>query len=642
MEPGDENKLHKLEDLKSKLFSKSYHPKPGRHDEFSSASHREIDTSWQGRNDEANWEDKLLVKTSMFKKIFIVSVAFFALSVGYAAYVILAGSNTVSNDNIEITVTGNNFIAGGEDLDLVIGIENRNSTSLDLVDLVVEYPKGTGGNLVGGIERLRQSLGTIPAGAVKNENLKLVLFGEQGSVVPIKISIEYRVVGSNAIFVKDKTYNVNINSTPINLSVDGPLSVSPNQDVNLNIKTSLNATRAAEDILVKVDYPLGFQFVKAVPAPSYGNNVWYLGDLAPGAEHGIAIAGKMIDVFEGEEKTFNISSGSQSISDKSSIDVAFNSIRHTIAVKRPFVEANIVINAVSNREFAVDSDTPLNVEVRYANNLSTRVDDVRIEAKISGNAWNRTSIRAAQGHYESSRDVVVWDKSTTRNLAEVNPGDSGSVSFYVTPLSLFSSSGALLADPTINISVSILGRQSAEDASVNELENSASTTVRIISDLGFSSKALYYSGPFPNTGPIPPKAEVATTYTIVWTLSNTSNAISRAQLSSSLPSWVKFVGTISPAGEDLSYNASTRGILWNIDRIPKGSGITGASRSVSFQVSLEPSLSQVGSTPLILNDAILTGHDDFANVDVKATKGGLNTRLDSDPAFPGTGSVVVE
>jgi hypothetical protein len=418
--------------------------------------------------------------------------------------------------------------------------------------------------------------------------------------------------------------------------------VSPNQDITLDVKTSLNATRPAENILVALDYPLGFQFVKAVPSPSYGNNVWDLGDLAPGAEHEILIYGKMTDVFDGEEKTFNIKSGSQDPAEKSSIGVVFNSIRHTIDIKKPFIETAIFINGSGQSQFAVDSKTPLNVEIRYANNLSSGVDDLVIQATLSGNAYDRTTVRSTQGNYDSSRNQITWDSSVKSGLSEIKPGDSGSVSFVVQPLSLFSSSsGGMLSEPTINIDVNIFGRQAAEDASINELKNSASSEIHLISDVGFSAKALHYSGPFTNTGPIPPKAETETTYTVVWTLSNTANGISGAKLSTFLPAWVSFVGPVSPEGEDLSYNSSTREVTWNVGHIPRGTGITAAARSASFQISLKPSLSQVGSVPALIDESVLTGHDDFANVDVKAVKGELSTRLESDPLFPPTGAPVV-
>jgi hypothetical protein len=642
MPPEDRNKLNRLEEMKNKLFNANYRTRIEHRDSLSRSRGKEVLDSWKiNEKNEAGNEEKFFMKTSRFKKFFIFSVAFFVLTLGYAAYVFFAGGNTVSNNNIDISILGNNFAAGGEELPLIVGITNRNNASLDLVDLVMEYPKGSTGDLSSDTQTFRESLGSIPAGAVRNENLKVVLFGPQGSTRPIKVSIEYRVAGSNAIFVKDKLYNVNISSTPINLSVDAPSTISPNQTITLNIKETLNATLPAPKMLVRVDYPVGFQFVNSVPAPSFGNNVWSLGDLAPGAERDISISGKMIDVFDGEEKTFNISSGSQSDADKYAIGVVFNSIAQAVTIKKPFIEASLFINGVNQREYATDAKTPINAEIRYVNNLDTKVDNLQIVAKISGNAFDRKTVIAQQGFYDSSKDTITWDQNSKNQLSEVNPGDSGSVNFTVSPLSLYSASGAILTDPSINIEVDIAGSQAVAGFAVNQLNNSSSAIVRIISDVGFSAKALYYSGLFTNTGPIPPKAEQQTTYTIVWTLSNTANSISKTQINSTLPPWMTFVGPFLPANEDLTYNPSTKGILWNVDRIQRGAGITGASRSVSFQVSLNPSLSQVGTTPTIINDAILTGHDDFANVDIRVNKSGLNTQLDSDASFPANGSNVV-
>lgn len=642
MSTNDRNKLNRLEELKGKLFSKSYQTKIEHRDSFSHLNRREVLDSWKPKEKtEPDATEKFFMKTSMFKKFFIFSISFFVLALGYAAYVYFAGSNTVSNDNIEISIIGNNFTAGGEELPLVIGITNKNSSPLDLVDLVVEYPKGSASDLSLDTERFRESLGTIPAGAVRNENLKLTLFGEQGSVRPIKITLEYRVSGSNAIFVKEKLYEVNINSTPINLTVDAPATISPNQDIVLKIKASLNATTPAPKMLVRLDYPVGFSFVKATPAPSFGNNVWNLGDLAPGGEHEITVLGKMVDVFDGEEKTFTISSGSQSATDKSVIGVVFNSVKNTLVVKKPFIEANLYINGVPQREYAVDAKTSINAEIRFVNNSDTKINDLEIKAKISGNAFNRKTIIAQGGFYDSSKDTITWNGSSQNKLREVDPGESGSVTFFFSPLSLFSATGGILTNPSINIEVGVSGKQSVEGFSTSELQNSSSAIIRIISDVGFSSKALYYSGPFTNTGSIPPQVEKPTTYTIVWSLSNTANSISEVRVNSIIPSWMTFMGTISPADEDLTYNSSTREIVWNADRVPRGAGISGIARSVAFQLAFKPSVSQIGTTPTIINDAILTGHDDFANVDVKVNKAGLSTKLDGDEAFPQSGGVVV-
>jgi hypothetical protein len=46
--------------------------------------------------------------------------------------------------------------------------------------------------------------------------------------------------------------------------------------------------------------------------------------------------------------------------------------------------------------------------------------------------------------------------------------------------------------------------------------------------------------------------------------------------------------------------------------------------------------------PVLINNATLTGHDDFANVNVNVNKGQLSTLLLDDPAFSRTGEKVVE
>jgi hypothetical protein len=509
-----------------------------------------------------------------------------------------------------------------------------------LVDLIIEYPKSSRDDLPEDKERMRESLGAIPGGGIRNENVKLVLFGEQGSLKKIKIAVEYRVEGSNAIFIKERFYDVSISSSPIDLIVEGPSEISPNQDVNLTVKTTLNATKSASDMLLKVDYPVGFQFVSALPKPAYGNNVWDLGDLAPGAIHNIAIVGKMLDVFDGEEKTFRIWSGSQSDTDKAEIGVIFNSIGHTLAIKRPFIEARLLVNGIYQREYAVDSKGEIRADIEWVNNLDTKVNDLKIQAKISGNAVNRKTITSDTGFYSSLNDTVTWDKNSESELSLVESGDSGSVSFSFSPISSLSSN--LLTDPSINIEVSISAKQPIEGNALKELKNSEIKVVKLITDVGLAAKALYYSGPFENTGPIPPKAEQETTYTVVWTTSNTTNNISKASVRSTLPPWVKFVGTISPSNEDLSYNATTKEILWNIGKISKGTGITTVAREVAFQISFLPSNSQIGDQAVLINDAVLTGFDDFANLSIRVNKNSLNTRLANDPLFPEGGHRVTE
>lgn len=644
MFPRDRERLDRIEELKSKLFNKNYQTKIEYRDNFPHSKKIEVMDSWGKKElpeESLESRNEIIMKTSIFKKFFVFSLVFFLIALGYAGYMFLIRGNTVSNNNIDISVLSNAYTAGGEEYPLLLEIINKNNSPLLLVDLVVEYPKNSVSSSTKDNDFLRMSLGTIPAGGIKNENIKITLFGEQGSTQDINISLEYRVEGSNAIFVKEKKFEISINSTPINLSVDAPTEISSNQDMTLDIKSTLNATKAVSNMLIKVDYPIGFQFDKATPEPSFGNNVWEMGDFAPGSEHSIMVFGKMIDVSDGEEKVFRVWSGSQSTADKASIETIFNTIEHFVLIQKSSIEANLLINGISSVDYAVDTKTPVQGQIRWKNNLETKITDLVITAKITGNAVNRKTISSNQGFYNSSSDTIVWDKNSQSKFAEIDPGDGGEVSFSFSPLSLYSAGGGMISSPYIDVEISVKGEQADNNGVVADLTNKQIKNIKVISDLGLTNKALYYSGAYTNTGPMPPKVEQKTTYTIVWSLSNTSNNISEAKVISTLPSWMRFVGIFTPTAEDLTYNSSTKEITWNVGRVQKGAGITDAKKEVSFQVELTPSLSQVGTNPIILNNTTLTGHDDFANVDIKVNKTALDNKLLSDTTLPPNGGKVV-
>lgn len=640
MTENEKDKLNTVDSLKKRIFNRGYRTLVEHRKGFTKKIKNTVPDSWD-RMHVPQKTKKVFMKTSIFKKFFLFSLAFFVVALGYVAFMFYGGGNTVSNENIEINVLGNSFVDGGENLPLVIEIVNKNTADLNLVDLVVEYPKGTSSGSFEDVERLRSSLGTIKSGDVIKENVDVVLFGEQGSVHEVKISLEYRLEGSNAIFLKEKGHKVTVDSTPLELVLDAPLDVTPNQEITLNIKTLLNSTKPVGDVLVKVDYPLGFSFTSASPAPSFGDDVWSLGDIPAGGEREIVIKGKMVDVYDGEEKTFHVFSGSESELDRSEIGIVFNSLGHTLSISKPFIEANLLVNSIDDEEYAIDSKSIIRGSIRWVNNLATKVNDLEIVVKISGNAYDEKTISSKEGFYNSSLGQIVWDKNTSEGFDEVSPGDTGTVSFTVSPLSLYSASGGLLSDPTVNIQVSISGRQSSVGNVLTELKNSETKTVKVVTDVGFLAKALHYSGPIDNDGTIPPKVNQVTQYTIGWSLSNTSNSASSVKVKGTLPAWVNFAGVFTPGSEDVSYDEDTRQIVWNVGTLSEGTGILSDKKEVYFQVNLTPSLSQVGKSPVLIKEVSLSGEDDFTGVKIGATKSSLDTKITSDPLFV-RGSEVIE
>ncbi len=638
----NEDKLNRIEELKRKLYSKdqsSLRPRP-----LGVLHKKRFDTpeEWGELPKEPEHKSRFTLPTSVFKKMLYASLIFLLCAVGFTYYMFNSNSRSISTENIDIKVLGNSFTSGGDELPLQVEITNANNVDLEFAYLNVEYPKGANGEAEGNYQRDSIQLGTIGAGKSVSQNIKVTLFGDQGSSKDIKLTLQYRLAGESAEFNKEDHYAVAINSAPVTLAVEAPTEATPNQEITLKAKVTLNAKKtAATNMMLKVDYPPGFQFETSTPNAFFSNNIWTLGDMQPGSEKDILIKGLMLGQ-EGEAKSFHFYTGEGDPVDQSKIATSYTSALQTINIQKPFIDAHLTINGLDQDTYSVPGTIPLSAHISWTNNLPIRLNDVTVTAKLSGNAFDRTAVRSDPGFYDSVNNQIIWDKNTIPDLASIDPGQRGGMDFSLTPLPLLSGNHTLINSPQITIAVNIVGTQTSEGNVTTSLTNSQTATIKISTGLQLVSKALYGSGPIQNSGPIPPKAEQSTTYTIVWTITNTSNQVSNAQVKGTIPSYIVFnSGSVTPKEEDVTFNQSTSEVSWNAGTIAPGMGFTKSPREVAFQVTLKPSLSQVATTPTLLGQATLTGTDAFTGEVLKNVKNALTTYLSGDPTFnPGTDTVV--
>ena len=641
---GDEqnewNAVHNLDEVNDRLYRRDL---AGRVVPRADVLHQKPEPTPRDWNEDTMKKSKLgniKIHHSFFRKFFFVSLGFAGVAILFAVIMFFTGGNTVSNANIDINVLGNSFTAGGEELPLQVEVVNKNASALELSDLFVEYDKG--GDATSGASHVRDlnSLGTIDAGKTATKSFFVTLYGEQGSTKNVDFTLQYRLHGSNAIFVKKTSFVVTINSAPVSLSVDGPKTITPNQMLTFTVKTVSNSKNTLSGMLLHVDYPSGFNFQKAVPDANAFNNVWNLGDLAPGAERDIVITGTVYGQ-DGEDRAFHVYTGAVSADDATKIGVTYNSLLQTVSLVKPFLATHLSINGSTIDPTPVGSGSNITVAVTYANNLPTRVTDASITVQLSGNALNADSITVPKGFYDSAKNTITWNKTTDADLASIEPSDQGVLNFTLRTLPLWSA-GSTLSKPTIKLSASITGKQPDQGGTTNTVTDFEEKTAIVDSDLGFTGGASYAAGPFSNTGPIPPKANQPTTYTITWTVTNSANALADGLATATLPTYVDWVGTISPASESLQYDATTSTIRWNFGQVPAGAGISGASRSVSFQVRLNPSTSQAGSVPKLVLDTTVSARDTFTGTILNLTRGAISTQLQNDPGFPANGQTVTK
>lgn len=616
----DPKSSHKIEELKNKIYSKKQKISPRGRSPIHERPHS-VASSWKDEDIARVTKKpaKSLLGSTMFRKLFFGSIIFFIASALFSLYMFFGESNTVSGSNIDITVLGNAFTAGGEELPLQIQISNRNSVRLEYSDLLIEYQRGAGQGE--DVFRQRIGIGNIPAGDVVTELLNVTLFGQQGTARDIKMTLEYRVPGSNAIFIKEKLYTVNISSAPVNLSVSGPESSGANQNISFNIKSSLNTTETVKNMMVVVNYPRGFDFKSANPAPTFGNNIWILGDLNPGVEREIKVDG-IIVAQSGEQRAFNVYVGQQKDVNERDMGVQFNSQSYVVSIQRPLLDTQITINGNPAPEVPITSNSNIKGEIEWKNSTNQKITDVEIVAEVTGSIVNFSSL-TSNGFYESSTNKIIWNRQNNPAFGDVAPGESGKLTFNFSTLPPTSGTEA-------NISLSIKARNPNNTNEFLDIKNFDRKVLKLGTNLQMVGHALYGSGAFANTGPIPPTPGQPTTYTISWSLVNSLNDVSGAEVRGKLPIYVEYVGTKSPNSESVVYNQTTKEIVWNVGNLRKGTGSSLPARELQFQVRFNPSSVHLDQIMDLVQEIRYRGLDVVTNIQINSTYPNIKSRLDKD------------
>lgn len=594
--------------------------------------HRPVPTSWKQSTapTTAPGRTKSSIPPSLFSKLFIGSVIFFIIAIAITVITIATSAN-VSNRRINLEVLGRTFVDGGETLPLQVVVGNNNTTQIELADVVIEYPTSSG------IERVRRSVGTVAARQQVIENFDLVLFGEEGSTVPMDITLEYRIPDSNAILTKSTTYEVVLRSTPIVLSVLGPQSSLPNQTVTVNYTVVSNSSTLVEDIALVTEYPAGFEFASATPAPSFSNNVWVLGDLEPGTTRTIAVTG-VVRGSEGEITAFKGTIGRQDSADEKKVGTAFATVAYPLPLDPPFLLTELLVNGSSEPAVIVTAKQDLDISVRWSNPLPVRIQDARIDVLLGG-AFDGASITAQEGFYDSATQTIIWSTDGNSEFQTIEPGESGQLSFRMKP-KITNAQGQIITDPVIQLQANIFG--TVEGGIVQSAQSVDELRIGVASDFVVLAEVQHATGVLVNSGPLPPQVGQQTTYTIAWSVTNSSSTVTDGVVRTTLPQYVTWLAIVAPQQTPITYNATTREVVWNVGAVEAGAGYTKPAKTVSFKVGLTPSASQVNTTPAITSAITLSGVDTFTQAQLQSNRTPLTTRLLNEGSTVGSDGRVVQ
>ena len=563
-------------------------------------------------------------------KFLIGSALFFIVAAGAAAYMFFIGANLISPSNIDIQVVAPSLVDSGKEATLQIIVDNRNTAALTLADLVIDYPSGTRdpSNPTQTLSHVRQSVGTINPGQQLKNTVSAIFYGSEGAQETVNVTLEYSVVGSNAIFQKTGQVNFVIGSSPVSVSVNAPAGAISGQPFPIDVTVQSNTTDPLNNIVLQAQYPFGYEVASTTPNALAGGTFWQLGTLSPGASKVIHLMGTLTGV-DGDQRVFRFLAGSNADTSNTTVEVPLLTVPQTVTVQNPFITGTIAVNGQSGKVISVSSGQPLQGTIAWKNNLSTTLSNVQLTLSLSGPILDTKSVNSPDGFYQSQNSTIVWSQEQNPQLAQVQPGQSGTLTFSFATLPP-GSGGTLITNPLINLNLSVSGNAQDQNGTSQVVSSAASAQVSIASAISLSTQAQHFTGPFTNSGPMPPVAGKDTSYTIVWTVKNSSNTIGGTSVSAVLPAYVRYVAA---QGQGLSYNDATRTVTWSLGDVQAGVGYSTAALQAAFQVVLDASVSQVGSSPALTGEAQLSGTDRFAQVGVSANAAAPTTNLAGEPGF---------
>lgn len=565
-------------------------------------------------------------------KLALLGVAFFGVAMVVSSVFMVFGRNSISGDNIGIALTVPSTVAGGELLPIQVGITNNNSVPMEGATLVIDYPSGTKSDEDSPRDLFteRVAIDTIHPGETVNTPLKARVFGEENEEKTVKVSVEYRVEGSSArLFKEAEPKSFKISSAPVSFRVDGVRQISSGQETSLTLTVVSNSLVPLPEVLIKAEYPSGFDFKRANPEPNEGQNIWLLKDVTPQSSHTITISGVVIGQENGKH-VMKFQAGIPSERSASDFASVFANAETTLAIEAAFINIGVKIGGSEDRIISSEPGQSMPGVITIKNTLKDSVYDLRVVVTPSGSGFENGTLSSLGGFYDSTTKTLTWDVSHRPGFNRLEPNASEQLNFTVKP------SRSTLVDPSVNVKVSVFARRVSESNVAEELLGSVERTIRVSSQPELHSSLNHSRQIFTDTGPIPPMTGENTTYTVSYRLENGTNNINNSRVTARLPLYVTWLNKKSGDGQ-FEYNQTSRVITWAPGTV-SANGVAAAS----FQVSILPSTSQIGTSPVVVTEQALTATDGFTGETLETNSKELTTSLPSEAGFDRLDGVVVE
>jgi len=546
-------------------------------------------------------------------KKFTIFIIISALVVGiYGLY--YYQKNVYSKDVLKLEILGQEETELLQEIKYTVKYKNNGNVRLEEPELVFDYPDnalpadGTSLRVVKKSEELGE---VIYPGQEKTFTFTARLMGQEGEVKEARASLSYQPKNLKARYVSETSFTTIIKKIPLNFDFDLSSKIESGKELKFRLNYFSNVDYPLAGLRIIIDYPSGFEFIDSTPK-SLEKTEWDIGLLNKAEGGRIEISGKLVGEV-GAEKIFQAKIGTWQDGEF----ILLKEVSRGITVIKPALYITQQIN--NNPKFTASPGDLLHYEVFFRNIGEEFLNDMFLLVTLNGSAFDFETVRAPEGDFTPGDNSIIWDWRRVKNLQLLSPQSEGKVEFWVELKDEWEIKN--LEDKNPEIKTIIFLSQAKEEF-----------TNKVNSKLAISQKGYFNDEIFGNSGPLPPKAGEATTYTITWQAKNYYNEVKDAKVKAVLPKNVSLTGKIFPQEQTdkITFDSQSREIVWNVGDLAVGQGILTSAPNISFQVAFLPGESQKGQIPEIIGQAEIIGQDEWTGETLRVSSPSINTALPDD------------
>lgn len=549
--------------------------------------------------------------------------------IGFLAY------QTRSSRGLEIDIAPPDKISIGVPFDLRVGVSNTSSDVLENLRLSVSLPSGLA--FVGSPASKNidfRDMDNLGSGGLSQQTFKLIALDGENTIKQITASAAYVSGSISSRFQKSASKDIAIGSYGLSLNIAAPQSIFNGQAFDSDISCKNDSEMDLDNLTLKIDYPLTFSLTKSTLPPDLGNNTWVLGGLRHGSDMKFKISGTMIGP---EGASFDMKATIEAVINGQTYPISSNQASIVIATSPIFLK--IALN--KGDEAVVKPGDSLNYVLSYVNNTDALLRNVTIKAQLAGAIFDFVTLDTA-GTFRSSDNTLSWNSSNDSALSSLSPGKSGSVNFTIRAKSDYPIKRLGDKNFTVKVTATIESPTVPQNGHAGGVSGFASIENKVQGRISLSTKAYFRdaSSGILNKGPMPPRLNQSTQYTVHWLLTNYSTDAKDVEVRAFLGDNVKFTGTVKGNSPTIpAYNDSTREVVWRVPLVGATAGIVGRPVETIFQIEATPSLVDVGRNMLLMQDSSLKAIDVFTDAVLSDKNNAITSSLLDDPTVVGQGMV---